>query len=97
MPFVLGSLVVLGDLMLMVKGLEIMLGPASEKVKRWVRIGMVLKYVVLIAVIYLLARVGAKYEWNMVSLVGGVAVFPLMTTLKAVGLVLFSREKKAIK
>jgi hypothetical protein len=93
-PFMLGSLVVLGNLMLMVKGIEIALGPGPDRIKRWVRAGMVLKYVVLIAVIYLLARVGMKYKWSFVWLVGGIAVFPLMTTLKAAGMILYDRQKK---
>jgi hypothetical protein len=97
LPFMLGSLVVLGDIMLTVKGIEITLGPASERVKRWVRAGMVLKYLVLIAVLYELARVGMRTGWSFLWLVGGIAVFPLMTTLKAAGLVLMDLQKKGKK
>ncbi|MHA2621103.1 MAG: hypothetical protein V2G42_06050 [bacterium JZ-2024 1] len=96
-PFMLGSLLVLGDLMVMVKGIEILLGQGPERLKKWVRVGMVGKYLVLVALIYQLARAGMNQKWSMVWLAGGVSVFPLMTALKAAGIIWFARGQKAAR
>jgi len=93
LPILGGSGVLLVDLGVTIGMVERWLNPKPSRLKKWMGFLLLLKYLVLLGIVYILARYGMTHGWRMEGLAIGLGIFPTVVLLKAIGMQFWGKER----